>query len=65
MNHGDLNFLNLLYDLDNEQLNLIDFNRCEVEPNYQDLVKLYFFSFKKAPKLVKQVLTGFISNLTQ
>ena len=65
MNHGDLNFLNLLYDLDNEQLNLIDFNRYEVEPNYQDLVKLYFFSFKKAPKLVKQVLTGFISNLTQ
>lgn len=65
MNHGDLNFLNLLYDLDNEEVNLIDFNRCGFEPNYQDLVKLYFFSFKKAPRLVKQVLAGFIHNLSQ
>ena len=65
MNHGDLNFLNLLYDLDNEEVNLIDFNRCGIEPNYQDLVKLYFFTFKKAPRLVKQVLTGFIHSLSQ
>ena len=65
MNHGDLNFLNLLYNLDNEEVNLIDFNRCGFEPNYQDLVKLYFFSFNKAPRLVKQVLTSFIHNLTQ
>ena len=65
MNHGDLNFLNLLYDLDSEEVNLIDFNRCGIEPNYQDLVKLYFFTFKKAPRLVKQVLTRFIHNLHQ
>ena len=65
MNHGDLNFLNLLYDLDHEEVNLIDFNRCGFEPDYQDLVKLYFFTFKKAPRLVKQVITGFIHNLTQ
>ncbi|MBP5783466.1 phosphotransferase [bacterium] len=65
MNHGDLNFLNLLYDLDSEEVNLIDFNRCGIEPNYQDLVKLYFFTFKKAPRLIKQVLTKFIHNLHQ
>ena len=29
------------------------------------IVKLYFFTFKKAPRLVKQVLTGFIHSLSQ
>lgn len=57
--HGDVGIRN--FKIINGALNLIDYERARLGPNYQDFIKLFFQDFKLNNSLISSFLKGYES----
>lgn len=55
--HGDVGIRN--FKIINGSLNLIDYERARLGPNYQDFIKLFFQDFKLNNSLISSFLKGY------